>query len=89
MMKPCEYIKQLIAEREPTDPFKYMLLDRMKMDCNYYLGAGGKCAKFLWSNDSAEHIANMKALWNSFPDGEKPEWLTMEQIEKYEKEMSA
>ena len=88
-MKPCEYIQNLIAEREPTDEFKYMLLDRMKQDCNYYLYGCGRCAKYVWSNDPGEHIANMNALWNSFPDDAKPEWLTMEKIEEYEKDMLA
>lgn len=82
-----EYIKNLIAERPATDSFKYMLLDRMKQDCNYYLGNGNRLKKYLWANDEKEHIENMKALWNSFPDEEKPEWLTMKQIETYEKEM--
>lgn len=82
-----EYIKILIAERPATDSFKYMLLDRMKQDCNYYLGNGNRLKKYLWANDEKEHIENMKALWNSFPDEEKPEWLTMKQIETYEKEM--
>lgn len=82
-----EYIKNLIAERPVTDNFKYMLLDRMKQDCNYYLGNGNRLKKYLWANDEKEHIENMKALWNSFPDEEKPEWLTMKQIETYEKEM--
>lgn len=82
-----EYIKNLIAERPATDSFKYMLLDRMKQDCNYYLGNGNRLKKYLWANDEKEHIENMKALWNSFPDEGKPEWLTMKQIETYEKEM--
>lgn len=82
-----EYIKNLIAERPATDSFKYMLLDRMKQDCKYYLGNGNRLKKYLWANDEKEHIENMKALWNSFPDEEKPEWLTMKQIETYEKEM--
>lgn len=88
-MRPCEYIQNLIAEREPTDEFKYMLLDRMKQDCNYYLYGCGRSAKYLWSDSPEEHIANMKTLWNSFPDDAKPEWLTIEQIEEYEKEMLA
>lgn len=82
-----EYIKKLIVERPATDSFKYMLLDRMKQDCNYYLGNGNRLKKYLWSNDEKEHIENMKALWNSFPDEGKPEFITMEQIETYEKEM--
>ena len=29
----------------------------------------------------------MKRMWISFPDGEKPEWLTWDQILAYEKSM--
>lgn len=82
-----DYIKNLIEERPAADSFKLMLLDRMKQDCNFYLGNGNRLKKYLWAGDEAEHIANMKALRNSFPEDEKPEWLTMEQIEAYEKEM--
>lgn len=82
-----ECVKNLIAERPATDSYKYMLLYCMKEDCNSYLGSGKRKAKYLWSADEAEHIANMKALWNSFPEGEKPEWLSMEEIERFEKEM--
>ena len=84
-----EYIKNLITEKPATDSYKYVLLDRMVMDCLYYLGNGNRNIKYLWSKDEAEHIANMKALWNSFPEDGKPEWLSMEEIEKFEKEMIA
>lgn len=84
-----DYIKNLIEERPATDSCKYMLLDRMKMDCNYYLGNGSRLKKYLWAGDEKKHIENMKALWNSFPESEKPEWLTMEQIEEYERQMIA
>lgn len=82
-----EYVKSLINGRPETDPQKYMLLDRMKQDCRYYLGNGGRCDKYLWSENAAEHIENMKALYNSFSDENKPEWLTMEDMEEFEKEM--
>ena len=26
-------------------------------------------------------------IWNSFPDGDKPEWLTMEQIKEFAQKM--
>ena len=29
----------------------------------------------------------MKELYNNFSDNDKPEWITLEEIEKYEKEM--
>lgn len=82
-----EYIKKLIEERPATDRQKYMLLSRMEMDCDYYLGYGNRQKKHLWAGDEKEQIENMKALWNSFPENEKPEWLTMKQIEEYEREM--
>ena len=63
---------------------RYMLLDRMLQDCKYYLGYGSKNIKYLWSKDEKEHIENMKALYNSFPDEEKPQWITMGIIEEYE-----
>jgi hypothetical protein len=30
------------------EKFRYMLLDRMKMDCLYFLGNGNRCKKYLW-----------------------------------------
>lgn len=82
-----DYIKNLIKESPYTNNYKYMLLNRMKMDCNYYLGNGNRLKKYLWAEDEKEHIENMKALWNSFPVNEKPKWLTMEEIENYEMQM--
>ena len=72
--------------KEPKD-FKYQLLDRLKQDCEYYLGNGDKNAKYLWSKNEKQQIEDMKALYNSFKDDEKPEWLTMEDINNYAKEM--
>ena len=67
--------------------FRYMMLDRMRQDCEYYLGNGNRYAKHLWAGDEVKHIANMKAIWNSFPEGDKPEWLPYEKILEYEKKM--
>ena len=67
--------------------FEYMMLDRLKHDCDYYLGYGNRCAKHLWANTEKEHIEYMKQLWNGFSDVHKPEWLTWEQILEYEKQM--
>lgn len=71
-------------KREPR--FRYMLLDRLRQDCDYYLRIGGS-ANCLWADDEQDQIDAMKALWNSFPDEDKPEWLTMEQIEEYAQKM--
>lgn len=67
---------------------RYQLLSRMQSDCKYFLGHGNRCEKHLWGQDVDAHIAYMKALWLSFPVGQKPEWLSFEEIEVYEKRMS-
>lgn len=73
----------------PTDEekFNYQLLDRLRTDCEYYLGNGNRCKKYLWSQNEQEQINKMKELYNSFADDKKPEWLTMEQILTYEQLM--
>lgn len=68
--------------------FRYQMLSRMQSDCNYYLGNGNRFAGHLWAKDEKEQIEIMKALYHSFHDWEKPEWITMENILGYEKEMS-
>lgn len=70
------------------EEFRYRLLSRMQSDCNYFLGHGNRCKKYLWGQDVDAHIAYMKALWLSFPAGKKPEWLSYEEIEVYAKRMS-
>lgn len=74
-----------ILQHEPE--FRYMLLSRLKADCNYFLGFGNRSAKYLWAETAQEHIECMKELWNSFSDDQKPDWLTMDDILDYEKKM--
>ncbi|MBC5648174.1 hypothetical protein H8S18_07470 [Christensenella sp. NSJ-35] len=74
-----------ILKSEPQ--FRYMLLSRLQSDCEYYLGYGYRNERKLWAGNARDHIWYMKAIWNSFPEGEKPQWMSMEQIEEYEKEM--
>ena len=42
--------------------FEYQLLDRLKTDCNYYLGNGNRCEKHLWAGNVKDQIAKMKEL---------------------------
>lgn len=67
--------------------FRYALLDRMKQDCQYYLTYGNRNVDTLWASSEQDQIDTMKALWNCFPADQKPEWLTMEQIQSFEKRM--
>lgn len=67
------------------DTFRYMMLDRLKTDCNYFLDNGNRNEKHLWAGDVDKQIKLMKDLYNSFE--EKPEWISMEDIENFEKQM--
>lgn len=80
-------IADIIATHTPTDSYKYMLLDRMRTDCNYFLGNGNRNTKYLWGESVAAHLDSMRMIYNSFPEGDRPEWLTMDQIEEYAKQM--
>lgn len=77
------------TEKRPTKEqrFSYMMLSRLKMDCDYYLGNGNRYNKRLWAGDEQKQIDEMKKLYNSFPEGEKPNWLTYDKILKYEELM--
>ena len=84
--------RELLAE-EPaaeTIPFghedKYRLLSRLKADCDYFLGEGGRAEKHLWSGYVRTHLAKMRELYASLP--EKPEWLAPEDIGRYDRLMS-
>mgnify|MGYP003623490819 CR=1 FL=1 len=72
---------------EKEDEFRYMLLGRLKTDCEYYLGNGNRRNKHLWAPNENRQIRMMKELHNSFPDDAKPEWLTMDEILEYERKM--
>lgn len=69
--------------------FRYSLLSRLKSDCDYFLGNGNRHDGHLWAKDVDKQIAKMKELHNSFADDEKPEWLTIDQIDDYEKRMKS
>ncbi len=59
--------------------FRYMLLDRMLCDCDYFLVS--LCCKYLWAGDTREQIKDMISLWLSLPV--KPEWLTVKKLDFY------
>lgn len=76
--------------------FEYMLLDRLKGDCDYFLGVCAEAAargdgtiagaeRQLWAGSVESQITKMRELFDMVP--EKPEWLTEEDIDRYEAEM--
>lgn len=82
-----EFIKKYIENR--TEGFPYMLLDRMRSDCTYYINYEKDCPReynHLWADHDPEaQIAYMKYIWEWLE--EKPEWLTMEEIDKLAMQM--
>ena len=73
------------VKTENNDAFTYALLDRCLSDCKYFLGNGNRYEGCLWGHTVERHIAKMKELYNQLEI--KPEWLTMLDIENYEKQM--
>ena len=76
--------------------FGYKMLGRLKSDNDYILGAlkdyseDGKVSlesinKFLWFHDIDKQIAFMKGIYERL--NEKPEWISLEDIHNYEKEL--
>ena len=65
--------------------FLYMILGRLKSDCEYYLGWGMRNESRLWAQDENTHIKLMRAIRLLLK--EKPIWLTIEDIGKYSSQM--
>ncbi len=91
--------KRIRASRNPQQ-FDYMLLDRLRSDCDYVLNeydhpfdgtvpAGPhKLAEHqLWAKNSTDQIAKMRELYDGLQ--EKPEWLSSEDIDEYERRFKA
>jgi len=66
-----------------TNSFRYQLLDRMRMDCDYWLGNGNRCDKHLWAGNVVDHCTLMYDLFNSFAYTEQPEWISLDDIRDY------
>lgn len=79
-------------ETNPSSVNPYTLLDRLKSDCDYYLGACldnnvdmEAAQKHLWAGTIEGQIDKMRELYNHLD--EKPEWLSSSTIDQYEKKM--
>lgn len=65
--------------------FDYMMLDRLKSDCEYFLNWGNGCLKHLWAGNISAQIAEMKKIYERLAI--KPEWISLNDILEYEKKM--
>ena len=84
----------IVEKIECDEPFvrhprerDYMQLSRLLMDCKYFLGNGNGCEGHLYYQEVNGHCDEMKKLYESFSDEDKPQWLTLKQIEEYREEM--
>lgn len=80
--------------REDNLKFEYMMLGRYADDCAAYFGKHGDPEEDKWDcryhndvtiPDIAGDVKETRRRYEQFPDDLKPEWLTIEQIEKWEK----
>ncbi|WP_103108547.1 LPD11 domain-containing protein [Brevibacillus reuszeri] len=91
--EPCSPIKSDLTVvfktkyEESPYRFNYMMLGRLRSDCDYYLGYGNRNKSRLSGEDEKNHIEEMKSIYNSIDEKSKPEWLTWEQILEYERQM--
>ena len=84
-----DFVRSLLTEQsiDKTQPFEdeYRLLSRLKSDCEYFLGTGARAEKHLWAGSVDEQIDKMRELYDLLP--EKPEWLSKQDIDNYERQM--
>ena len=89
--EPCCDVDEEVECDEPfvrhPREFDYMMLGRMKSDCDYFLGNGNGYEGHLYGGSVEAICDEMERLCKSFSDEDKPEWLTMEQITEYRNQM--
>lgn len=78
--------EHITTEEETKHKSDYMLLDRCRTDCEYFLGYGNRNENVIWGGSVPRHMEKMKELYCLLPV--KPDWITMRRITEYEKLMS-
>ena len=93
MKRYIKYFKEEVSKDFKKDvinkplEFRYQMLGRLQQDAEYYFKHPNP--KHLWALDPIEHADDMVALWNSFSNSEKPEWLTVKQLNDYVKKLKS
>lgn len=65
--------------------FEYMLLGRLRDDCEYWLGYGDRVDKYLWAGSPQRQIEKMLEIYDGLED--KPEWISRADILDYAERM--
>ena len=63
------------------DEFKYQMLDRWRLDLDYFFGNGNMNESRLWAGDFRTQIDYMERVYDSLE--QKPEWLSRDDIKAY------
>ena len=77
---------------------EYAKLSRLKDECEAFIGKSGieekdkwdcryRSIHNIWGTTIESHIEEMKRLWNKIPEDIKPEWCSLEDIQRYEQLM--
>lgn len=72
--------EQLKSLQEQRQALEYQMLARLRSDCEYSLNTG---ENKLWARNAQEQIDKMRELYNGLEV--KPEWITLKDIDEYEK----
>ena len=91
--EPCSRVTEPVECENPfvrsSKEREYMLLNRLQLDCKYYINCAGKCrSSSLWA-DIDTIIKEMENIMDSFTEEEKPEWLTDADFEALKNEIMA
>jgi hypothetical protein len=89
--EPYSHVTEKIECEEPykenSRAIDYALLDRLRMDCEYFVSRGGGMrVTSLWATPK-EMLEKMEEILNSFDADEKPEWLTDSDFTKLKNEV--
>lgn len=62
----------------------YMLLDRLRSDCQYYIDTGIKTQ--LWAGNEIDQIKEMVSIYKRLP--KEPKWISLKDIDCFSKKMT-
>ncbi len=79
-----EHIEEILS-KGPS--FAQQMVGRLLSDIKYFLGNGNRNEKHLWARNVESHINIMKGVHNGLEEKDKPDFITIEEIEDYEKQM--
>lgn len=77
-------------ERMKAYQFSYMMLSRLLEEIKAYLSDKDDCryrnVRFIWGDSIQDNIQEAKRLYKNIPNDIKPEWCSLNEILKYEKQ---